>query len=168
MPPLAARSAVPSAPRPPRTDAVVRSLVTEFAEEKVKERELEVRQRRRRKNTLLVPGLVVACLGAWLLPFPRPASAAQSQPIGFTMASGRLTLLLAARRIETFRARHRRLPSTLTDAGIDERGMSYTPSRGATFIVQLPVGEALLTFDSSMSPAVFVDDAKDVVKSTGR
>ncbi|MGQ0650470.1 MAG: hypothetical protein ACT4P7_23265 [Gemmatimonadaceae bacterium] len=143
--------------------------MTEFVEEKKKERSDE-QQRAARVSKKRFVGLAIAavlCAATWLAPIPRPGPAPQPLTAKFTLASGRMTLVLAAKRIESFRTARRRLPTTLADAGVTE-AMEYTQTTDGQFVLRLVVGAATLTFDSSVSRAAFTEDAKAIVAATGK
>lgn len=146
----------------------MKSLVTEFAEEKRKERELEKRQRGPVRR-FVAPGVAaVACLAAWVVPVPQAAETLPPPPAEYTSASARMTLVLAARRLESFRSQYRRLPTTLDDAGISEPAMSYQRMEGETYLLKLPVDGSFLTFDSGMAPATFLEDAMTIIRRTAK
>jgi ferric-dicitrate binding protein FerR (iron transport regulator) len=146
----------------------VKSLVTEFAEEKRKERELEQRQKSPFRR-FVAPALAsVACVAAWLVPVPEAGDSAVPSSPQYTMASARMTLVLASRRLESFRTQYRRLPTTLDDAGVSEPQMQYRTAPGETFVLKLPVAGSYLTLDSGMAPAMFMEDALSIIRRTAR
>lgn len=157
-----------SPPRAPGAEQLVKSLVTEFAEEKRKEREQDS-QPRSPFRRFAVPALAaLACLAAWLVPVPAAGDPAVPPPPQYTMASARLTLVLASHRLEAFRSQYRRLPSTLDDAGVSEPQMRYRTAPGETFVLKLPVAGSYLTLDSGMAPAMFIEDALSIIGGTAR
>lgn len=153
-------------PHAPGAEQLVQSLVSEFVEEKRRERQLEQRDRSPVRR-LVAPALAaVACLSAWVAPVPKAGGDVQPPSARHTMASARVTLVLAARRLESFRAQYRRLPTTLDDAGIFERSLSYRTAVGETFVLRLPVGGSYLTFDSGTAPATILEDAVSIIRGT--
>lgn len=79
-----------------------------------------------------------------------------------------MTLVLASRRLESFRAQYRRLPTTLDDAGIWEPQMQYRRAPGETFVLKLPVAGSYLTLDSGKAPAMFIEDALSIIQRTAK
>jgi hypothetical protein len=158
----------PARSHAPGADQLVKSLVTEFAEEKRKERELELRRRGPMRRYMAPAVAAVACLAAWVMPVPQAAETLPPPPAQYTNASARMTLVLAARRLESFRSQYRRLPTTLDDAGIAEPRMGYQQAAGDTYVLKLPVDNSFLTFDSGMAPAAFLEDALSIIRKTAR
>ncbi|MCC6318538.1 MAG: hypothetical protein IT361_12715 [Gemmatimonadaceae bacterium] len=123
--------------------------MSEFAEEKRKERERERAQRvvdPRRRRVIQAVG-VALCVATWVVPVPRPGDDVGVPTAERRATSARLTLLLASRRVESFRQQYHRLPTTLLDAGVSEPSMMYSTA-GDTFELRLSVDSSQLTFRS--------------------
>ena len=162
----------PASPgRPP--DKVVSGLVEEFFEERREEKrqdqqEAERRNLRDRLRRPLVGGIVLAlCGAAWFAPLPTRAPS-PPPPISYRLASARLALNLAARRVDAFTARHGRVPATLLDANVDEPQMVLRAMGTKDYIIQLQVASVVLTYDSSIAPAIQSDDASTILRTTLR
>lgn len=175
--PRMASHATPPAPSsrrsaPPK-EQVVSSLVAEFMEEVRVEQEAEshtlaVNRRMQRLRRPLVGFLCLGvCLAAWFAPVPGANSGVTPAPTAaFSYASGRLALNLAARRVDAFIARHGRVPTSLEDANVSEPQILLQPQGQKEFVLQLRVGSAVLTYDSSIAPAVQSDDVSTILKTT--
>lgn len=155
-------------------DAVVNQLVSEFLEEQQEEAKvIAVATRKQLERTDLRPPYLavaaVACLAAWLAPLPGTAPKRLSPPTAqFTMASGRLALNLAARRIDAFVERHGRLPTVLADANVWDAGMELQRINDADYVLRLKTGTWTLMYDSQMAPAIQVEDQLTIVRTTHR
>lgn len=149
----------------PSTEAV-RDIIAEFAAEKQQER-VEEQRAAAKRNTRRWIGtalMVAITIATWTVPVGSVGAEGVEVPPGMTVASARMTLGLAASRINQFRETHGRLPSTLEDAGVEEEGMVFTRVGDQAFALQLGVH----AFDSSMEPATLLDAAAPVVARFGR
>lgn len=162
-----------SAAAPPGSTAknkAVQGLVSEFMAEKKRERDLELavqaRKAKRRVPTLVAGS--VACLTAWVAPLPRPGRVVAEAPAGYTMASGRVTLQLAASRVRAFRDQKKRLPPSLEAAGVRDPGVMFQPGSEGQFTLRVLVGQTLLTYDSAVAPTILQDDIQAILNQTGR
>lgn len=160
-----------AAPRP--HDAVAAALVAEFAEEKrVEVRAIAEAERKRNRR---LPGWVAgslagaACLAAWFVPLPGTTPQPPAlPPATFVMSSGRLTLTLAARRVEAFRARHGRLPVLLADAQAAADGIQYQRLTEKDFVLRLTANGTTLSYESALAPPPSPDDIKTIITTTGK
>lgn len=144
------------------------ALVSEFHEE-VKKQRADLDAAAVRRRTWVGAAIAGAlCLATWVVPMGRPGGQPAPEPERFSMASARLTLLLAARRVDGFKSQHGRLPTSLPDAGITEPTMTYERPKDGAYVIRIPVGPGLLTYDSSMAPALYTEDIKVILNSTGR
>ncbi|MBK8248945.1 MAG: hypothetical protein IPK85_16325 [Gemmatimonadetes bacterium] len=75
---------------------------------------------------------------------------------------------LAARRIDAFASRHGRVPATLLDANVSEPHMVLRALGTKDYVLQLQVGTVVLTYDSSIAPAIQSDDASTILRTTLR
>lgn len=163
----------PISPTDPRRvpSQVVSGLVEEFYEERRVEtrREQEKAKRRNVRDRLRRPivGTVVLaiCGAAWFAPLPTRAPA-PPPPLSYRLASARLALNLAARRVDAFAARHGRVPATLLDANVDEPQMILRALGTREYVIQMHVGSVVLTYDSSIAPAIQSDDASTILRTT--
>jgi hypothetical protein len=154
---------------PPKGNATVDALIGEFiAEKKLEQQEVSkgdaIRRRRRGMWTAAVAALAVA---AWTVPVGTQ-QASEAAPPGLTLASARMTISLAASRIEGYRGLNGRLPTSLQEAGVEEEGLQLTRAGDGSFTLQLMSEAGALSFDSSMAPAMMLDAAAPVVARTGR
>ncbi len=146
------------------------ALVDEFVAEKRAEAEelLKVEGRRRHGRKILSIALGALATAAWTLPVGGPPAEGFVPPSGFTLASARMTIGLAATRIESYRATHGRLPSTLEEASVEVEELSYVQGGDGSFTLQLASDAGLLTHDSSVAPALMLEPAAQVIARTGR
>lgn len=101
----------------------------------------------------VVMGLIVAVLAGVLVLQLRPAAPEESREL--REASLRVRMYVEIDRIEQFRSTHERLPTTLTEAGADTTGLSYSP--GADDYSLAGVNRDLnLTYTSAQSPRAFL------------
>jgi hypothetical protein len=140
--------------------------MTEKRREHEHELALEARGNKRRVPTLVVASL--ACLAAWVAPLPRPNNVVAAAPAGYSIASGRVTLQLAATRIRAFHEQRKRLPMSLEAAGVRDPGVMFQPGNEGQFTLRLLVGETLLTYDSAVAPTILQDDIQAILSQTGR
>jgi hypothetical protein len=152
-------------------DKVVSGLVDEFLEEKREEKRQDLAEANRRNvrdrlRRPVVGAIVVAlCGAAWFAPLPtRPPS--PPPPLAYRLASARLALNLAARRVDAFAARHGRLPATLLDANVSEPQIILRAMGTKDYVLQLHIGSVVLTYDSSIAPAIQSDDASTILRTT--
>lgn len=167
--PVAIKAATGEPPKPaPSTSrgAVAEALVASFLDEKRKEADLEARRSRRKRSYWGLSIGVAACATAWFVPVGRPGGVPPQVPERYSIASGRLSLLLASRRIDAFRAQYHRLPRTATDAGISDTLVTFSLGAGGSYVLSLKVGETLLTFDPAIAPTVYSEDARAVRSQT--
>ena len=117
-----------TAPGPGRRailDPVARTLVGEYLTERKEQREAAERGRRpvRPWRHVVSIAAIVACGAVWLVPSlgtrPAPAMSAERHD-----ASARLTLFLAAQRINEYAKKHGRLPTSVQQAGVTDQRVS--------------------------------------------
>jgi hypothetical protein len=144
-----------SKPTPIGNDPVG-SLVGEFLDEKKKERaEEKARQAPRKRNPFVLPFLIAVVLAIWIGPSlmapPEPVLTVETMEHG-----ARVTVYLASLRVREYRAKHQRLPLTLTEAGVDSTGLLYSRSSESVFELSTRVQGTKLTYRSTMPDSVFL------------
>ena len=142
-------------PTPIATDPVG-AIVGEFVLEKKKElQEEKARLAVRKRSPLLVPFLTVVCLAIWIAPSlmpPREPPLTQE-----TLEQGaRLTLYLASLRVREYLDSHKRLPASLTQAGVDTAGMVYRRTTDSAFELSTRVQGTRLVYKSTLPDSVFL------------
>ena len=154
-------------------DGVVSGLVEEFMEEKREEKRKDTeaanrqRLRDRVSRPIFVAIVVALCGAAWFAPLPTRAPSAPP-PLSSRLASTSCAWNLSARRVDPFTARHGRGPATLLDANVDEPQMVLRAMGTKDYIIQLQVASVVLTYDSSIAPAIQSDDASTILRTTLR
>lgn len=134
----------------------VGSLVGEFIEEKSREqREEKARQGPRKRNPLVLPLMTALCLAVWIAPSLIPQRESQIAP-ELVERSARLNLYLTSLRVREYRARHKRLPADLVQAGADTTGISYSPLTNSEFELSTRVQGARMVFRSAQPDSVFL------------
>ena len=134
----------------------VGSLVGEFVQEKMKERDEEqARQAVRKRSPLFVPILAVFCFAIWIAPSLMPP---REQPLTQeTLEQGaRLTLYLASLRIRGYHDTHKQLPMNLTQAGVDTVGIAYSRNSDSVYELSTQVQGARLVYRSTLPDSVFL------------
>ena len=144
-----------SKPTPIGNDPVA-SMVGEFLEAKKKEREEEkAKFAPRKRNPFVLPFLTTLVLAIWIGPsFMMPREPALTIE---TMEQGaRMNVYLASLRVREYRAKHKRLPLTLTEASVDTTGLLYSRSSESVFELSTRVQGTKLTYRSTMPDSVFL------------
>lgn len=150
-----------------QNDPKVQALVAEFLQEKRREIEEEAKfTDKRSKRHLVVAALSFVCLAAWLAPYPSPSSYIRPDP-KVELASGRMTLFLAAQSVTHFRATRGRLPITLVEAGVEGAKIVYTPGVEGSFTLSTHVRDQGITYDSSAPLHSILGQAEEVISQTG-
>lgn len=153
----------PAAPNDPK----VQALVAEFLQERRREFDEEAKVRNKRSGRyVLIAGLSLVCLAAWLAPYPAPSSYVNPDP-KTELASGRMSLFLAAQSVTHFRATRGRLPITLVEAGVEGAKIVYNPGIGGSFTLSTHVREQGITYDSSAPLQSILGQAEEVISQTG-
>lgn len=145
---------------------MVAEFMAEKQQEQIEERRAVAKRHARRGIGTAV--MAVIALAAWTVPVGSVGPANTGPAPGVSLAGARMTLGLAAARIEAFRHTHGRLPSTLEDAGVEEDGMVFTHVGDQAFALQFTSESGVLAFDSSMEPASLLDAAAPVIAKAGR
>jgi hypothetical protein len=133
----------------------VGSIVGEFMEEKKKEQaEEKARQVPRRRNPALIPLLVLLVGGLFASPLLAPQPAELSQD---TVEQGaRMSLYLASLRVRAYERTHRQLPTSLTQAGINESSIEYTRPSPTTFELSTQVLGSKMVYRSTLPDSLFL------------
>jgi hypothetical protein len=131
-------------------------MVGEFLAEKKKEREEEkARLAPRKRNPFVLPFLITMVLAIWIGPSylmaPEPVLTMETMEQG-----ARMNVYLASLRVREYRAKHKRLPLTLTEAGVDTTGLLYSRSSESAFELSTRVQGTKLTYRSTMPDSVFL------------
>jgi hypothetical protein len=134
----------------------VGSLVGEFMEEKRKElAEEKARQKPKKRNPLIVPFLTALCLFIWVAPSLMPPREPPLSPETIEN-SARITLYLASLRIREYHRLNRQLPATLTQAGVDTTGITYTRATDSLFELSTRVQGSRMVYRSSQPDSLFL------------
>lgn len=150
-----------------QNDPKVQALVAEFLQEKRREIEEEAKVTKwRSARYLVVAGLSLVCLAAWLAPYPSPSAYLRPDP-KVELASGRMTLFLAAQSVTHFRATRGRLPITLVEAGVEGAKIVYNPGTEGSFTLSTHVRDQGITYDSSAPLQSILGQAEEVISQTG-
>lgn len=150
-----------------QNDPKVQALVAEFLQEKRREIEEEAKVTNKRSNRYLVVGaLTFVCLAAWLAPYPSPSTYTRPD-LKVELASGRMTLFLAAQSVTHFRATRGRLPITLVEAGVEGAKIVYNPGIEGSFTLSTHVRDQGITYDSSAPLQSILGQAEEVISQTG-
>lgn len=138
----------------------VSSLVGEFLEEKRKERQEELeRLKPRRRIPFRAPLLIAVVLAIWIGPSLMPPREPVLTPE--TMEHGaRITLYLASLRIREYVEKNKRLPVSLSQAGVDTPGLVYSRTSDSVFELSTRVSGTKLTYRSTMPDSVFLGRAR--------
>lgn len=144
-----------SKPTPVAVDPVG-ALVGEFVQERKKEQQAEKsRQASRKRSPLVLPLLAVVCLAIWIAPsvmLPREEPLTQE-----TLEHGaRLTLYLASLRVREYLDAHKRLPTNLTQAGLDTVTIAYSRRTDSIFELSMRVNGASLVYNSTLPDSLFL------------
>src|SRR5688500_264104 len=140
----------------PLANDPVGSLVGEFMEEKRKERlEEKARQVPRKRNPFIVPLLVALVSAIWIAPSLMPPREATLSPATIEQGA-KVTLYLASLKVKHYLATHKRLPPTLSQAGVDTTGIGYVRSSDSVFELSTRVQGARLVYRSTLPDSVFL------------
>lgn len=114
------------AKRTPLSSDPVGAIVGEFVEEKRREiKEEKARLAPRKRSPFVIPLLIVLCALVWISPSLMPPLEPALAPEVIERGA-RLNLYLASLRIRQYEAQHKRLPATLSEAGVDTAGVTYS------------------------------------------
>jgi len=140
----------------PLANDPVGSLVGEFMEEKRKERQEEkARQVPKKRNPFVIPLLVTLCAAIWIAPSLMPPR--EPTLSAATLENGaKLTLYLASLKVKNYHATHRRLPPTLSQAGVDTTGIGYVRSSDSAFDLSTRVQGSRMVYRSTIPDSVFL------------
>ena len=142
-------------PTPIATDPVG-ALVGEFVQEKKKElAEEKARQASRKRSPFVVPFLTVLCLAIWIAPSymlpPEPTLSPETLERG-----ARVSLYLASLRVRGYLETHKRLPTDLTQVGVDTTGIVYRRSANSTFELSTQIQGTHLIYKSTVPDSVYL------------
>jgi hypothetical protein len=144
-----------SARQTPLANDSVGSLVGEFMEEKKKEQQDDkARRQARKRHPLVLPVLLLLLGGIAAAPLlaPEPEAVAEE-----TLAQGaRVTLYLASLRVREYMKSNRRLPASLTDAGVVTPGLEYTRSSATAFELSTQFLGSKLVYRSTQPDSLFL------------
>ena len=108
-----------------------------------------------RRNLVVLPLLVAACVAAWAAPALVPPQAEALTPA--TVENGaRLNLYLASLQVREYLATHRTLPATLDEAGGASTGIAYVRGAGSYFELSTTALGARMVYRSSVPDSVFL------------
>lgn len=146
-------------------DGKVRDLVAEFMDQKRRDAEAarKAASRRRRKWPKVAFGL--AAVAAWFIPIPNQVPAADQGEM--TAAGMRLELYMAAQRVRGYRVEHRRLPASLSAAGVAGDWIAMRALSDSTFELTGTSGVTTLRYASTMSDTAFFGGSRRVLGRGG-
>lgn len=134
--------------------------MSEFLEEKKKDREAEESAKARKPNRIWKLALLgVLSAGAWLYPFP-PPSPTRAIPHMVTQAGARMEVFIAAQRVRKYRKEHGRLPNPLSRAGVDEAWLTLQPIDSLEFEITGRTDGVQVSYRSTMSDSVYFHDTR--------
>jgi hypothetical protein len=151
-------STAPGASR--RVDPVAQSLVGEYLTEQKEQREAAQRAKRppRPWRRIVSVASIVACGAVWLVPSlgtrPAPAMSAERHD-----ASARLTLFLAAQRVQEYQKKHSRLPTSVQQTGISDPRISYRLTGTSGFTLTLVHNGQRWDLPSTSADSTYMRDA---------
>jgi hypothetical protein len=142
----------------------VGSLVQEFYEERGKEAaEAKAAARPRHNRPLFTILVAVLCVIVWALPYmveitPPPVSEQVIED------GTRVTMYLASLDVSRFRAANGRLPTVLSEAGVDHDGLAYNRTSDSTYDIVAHVNGHDVTFHSTMARNEFLGSASALLE----
>jgi hypothetical protein len=110
----------------------------------------------RRRNVILIAATLV-CIGLWIA----PSFAASGEPEMTREAveqNARLNLYLTSLSVREYVAAHRRLPESLSEAGVDSIGIEYTRGARSEFELSMRVHGRPLVYKSVVPDSVFLGE----------
>lgn len=148
-------------------DAKAHALVQEFLEQKEREEPAESTTGRFAHGKIVgIAVMSVVCAAAWLAPYP--TGAANTAPDPLTAAAGaRLTIFLTGARVQEFKARHKRLPTTLVEAGVTEPSIEYSKGIDTSFTLETTISGQRIVFDSNKDPRSMLGSAVSTIERKG-
>lgn len=149
-------------------DPRAKALVNEFLDEKRRGSPAEnIASRAVRRRWFVLGAVAAICAAAWLVPYPSSAEDRTSRP-AVQAASARVTVFLAASKVQEFHTRHTRLPRSLEEAGISDAALEYTTGRDGFFTLRTFAAGEQVAYDSHQPPHSVLQGAVAIVEGRGR
>ncbi len=152
------------AERASNEDAKAQALVAEFLEEKAREAPpSNAAGKLAHGRTIAIGVMSLVCAAAWLAPYPTGATPSAHDPV-IEAASARLTIFLSGAKVQDYKKRHGRLPSTLRDVGVTEPGLDYTRKADTSFTIESTVAGQHIIYDSQKDPRAVLGNAVSIIE----
>jgi hypothetical protein len=91
---------------------------------------------------------LVACAGVWFVP-PMLSRQAEAPSIESVERNAKLSIFLASLTVRDFIKRNGRAPGSLAEAGVDDKGLSYSRMSDSVFELGAQVGAATMSYLST-------------------
>lgn len=148
----------------PNEDAKAQALVAEFLEEKAREGPSSNGAGKLAHGRAIAIGVMsLVCAASWLAPYPTGATTTGTDPI-VEAASARLSLFLSGAKVQEYKRRHGRLPSSLLEAGVSDPKLQYIKGIDTSFTIESSVAGQHITYDSNKDPRAVLGNALSVIE----
>lgn len=145
----------------------MRQIVSQFIEERKRDRDAEAKTRQPGKSRRLLWLGLLGAAGAVVWLVPARSSLPSIDTAQRTAAGIRLEVYMAARRVSAYRGEHGRLPASLATIGITAAWLSLTTLDDSTFEVTANTGTTRVAYRSTMPDSVFFGDTKAILDPAG-